>query len=246
VQTAQRRVQELNRPLDGLRTGEAEYLQRISGLTYGEDPRQGYFQNGVFYHPELRFRLAMPNGWRAQNTPQAVVAVSPQQDAAIQLTLVPGQGATPETAARQFLAQQGIQPGQAVRETVNGLPAVASYFQAQTQQGAVQGLVAFFGHGGQTYQVLGYAPAQRFGAYDAAIRQVLGSFAPVTDARVLNVQPNRIEIVRLDRAMTLGEFAQRHPSAVQLSELAILNQVEGAGTQLPAGFLAKRVVAGQR
>jgi predicted Zn-dependent protease len=245
VQTAQRRLAELNRPLEGLRTGEAEYLQRINGLTYGEDPRQGFFQNGVFYHPELRFRLALPNGWKAQNTPQAVVAVSPQQDAAIQLTLAQGQ-ATPEAAARQFLAQQGIQPGQAVRETVNGVPAVASYFQAQTQQGAIQGLVAFFGHGGRTYQVLGYSPAQRFGAYDPVIRQVLGSFAPVSDARVLNVQPNRIEVVRLDRAMTLAEFAQRYPSAVSVDELAILNQVEGSGSPLPAGFLAKRVTPGQR
>ena len=246
VQTAQRRVESLNRSLEGTRAGEAEYLQRINRQVYGENPRNGFFQNGVFYHPDLRFRLALPSGWQAQNTPQAVIAVSPQQDAAIQLTLVQAQGATPETAARQFLSQQGIQPGQAVRETVNGVPAVASYFQAQTQQGTIQGLVAFFGHGGQTYQVLGYAPAQRFGAYDQAIRQVLGSFAPVTDPRVLNVQPNRIEIVRLDQAMTLGTFAERYPSSVPVTELAIINQVEGAGTRLPAGALMKRVTPGQQ
>ena len=36
---------------------EAEYLQQVDGLIYGEDPRQGFFRDGEFLHPELRFRL---------------------------------------------------------------------------------------------------------------------------------------------------------------------------------------------
>jgi predicted Zn-dependent protease len=241
VKTAQRRVAELNRPTTNLRTGEAEFLQRISGLVYGENPRNGFFENGVFYHPDMRFRFTIPSGWKAQNTPQAVVAVSPQQNAMVQLTL--GKG-SPEEAARQFLSQQGLQAGQPSRETINGIPAVASQFQAQTQQGVLQGLVAFFGYNGQTYQILGYGPAQGFAANQQAIRQVLGSFAPVNDQRILNVQPSRIEIVRIERPETLGAFAQRTGTTIPISELAILNQVEGAGTQLPVGFLAKRVTPG--
>jgi predicted Zn-dependent protease len=241
VKTAQRRVAELNRPTTNLRTGEAEFLQRISGLVYGENPRNGFFENGVFYHPDMRFRFTIPSGWKAQNTPQAVVAISPQQNAMVQLTL--GKG-SPEEAARQFLSQQGLQAGQPSRETINGIPAVASQFQAQTQQGVLQGLVAFFGYNGQTYQILGYGPAQGFAANQQAIRQVLGSFAPVNDQRILNVQPSRIEIVRIERPETLGAFAQRTGTTIPISELAILNQVEGAGTQLPVGFLAKRVTPG--
>src|SRR5687768_9111708 len=36
------------------------YLQRIEGIVYGEDPRQGYRENNVFYHPELRFQFPTP------------------------------------------------------------------------------------------------------------------------------------------------------------------------------------------
>jgi predicted Zn-dependent protease len=241
VQTAEKRVAALDRNLQGAKLGEEEFLQRINGLVYGENPRNGFFRSGVFYHPDMRFRLAFPSGWQAQNTLQAVVAVSPQQDAILQLTLA--QGGSPETAARQFLAQQGIQPGQAAQQSVNGVPAVASYFQAQTEQGVIQGLVAFFGHGGQTYQVLAYAPGQRFGAYDQLFRQVLGSFAPLTDPAILGVQPNVVRVVRVDRAESLGAFAQRTGAVVPTTELAILNQVEGAGTMLPAGSFAKTVVA---
>jgi predicted Zn-dependent protease len=220
-----------------------QYLQRVNGLVYGADPRNGFFQGNTFYHPDLRFQISLPSGWQGQNLSQAVIAVSPQQDGIIQLTLA--QGNSPEAAARAFLSQQGIQPGQASQQTVNGVPAVASTFQAQTEQGVIQGLAAFFTYNGATYQVIGYAPAQRFGAYEAAFRQSLGSFAPVTDSRVLNVQPKKLNVVSLPQQMTLAEFAQRNPSTIPLAELAIVNQVEDPNKALPAGTPVKQVTGGR-
>ena len=220
-----------------------QYLQRVNGLVYGANPRNGFFQGNTFYHPDLRFQISMPSGWQGQNLTQAVMAVSPQQDAIIQLTLA--KGGSPETAARAFLSQQGIQAGQASQQTVNGVPAVASTFQAQTEQGVIQGLAAFFTYNGATYQVLAYAPAQRYGAYDGVFRQSLGSFAPVTDSRVLSVQPNKLTVVALQQSMTLAEFAQRYPSTIPLVELAIVNQVENPNSTLPAGTLVKQVSGGR-
>jgi predicted Zn-dependent protease len=242
IQAVQARLARLERPLEGLTVDAAEYSQRIDGLTYGTNPRDGFFEGSTFYHPDLRFRLTFPSGWQLQNLPQAVVGVSGQQDAAIQLTLA--QGSDPAAAARQFLGQQGIQPGQAVRDVINGIPTVASYFQAQTEQGVIQGLVGFFSYGQATYQVLAYSPAGRFGAYDALFRQVIGSFAPVSDARILGVQPRRIDIVRLAQPMSLAEFNQRYPSVIAIEELALINQVQSASATLPAGTTVKRVVAG--
>ncbi len=44
--------------------------------------------------------------------------------------------------------------------------------------------------------------------------------------------------------MTLARFAERYPSAIPLAELAVINQVAGPDALLPAGHLAKQVVAG--
>ena len=230
--------------LANAKVNAAEYMQRINGLVYGANPRNGFFQGNTFYHPDLRFQISLPSGWQGQNLTQAVVAVSPQQDGIIQLTLA--QGNSPEAAARAFLSQQGIQAGQASQQTVNGVPAVASTFQAQTEQGVIQGLAAFFTYNGATYQVLGYAPAQRYGAYDAVFRQSLGSFRPVTDPAVLNVQPNKVTVVTLSQQMTFAEFAQRNPSTIPLAELAIVNQVEDSNAPLPAGTRLKQVTGGTR
>ena len=243
VQTAQRRAAELGRPTAELRTDREEFLARIDGLIYGENPRNGFFRQGTFVHPELRFTLALPPQWQAQNTPQAVVAVSPQQDAALQLTLA--QGADPQAAARRFLSQQGLQPGQAAAVTVNGVPAVASYFQAATEQGTIQGLVAFFGYDGRTYQLLGYAPQPRFAQYDPVFRQVVGSFAPLTDPALLAVRPDRLQVVPLSGATTIADLARRYPSPSVTPELlAILNQAAGPTSTLPAGTRAKVVTSG--
>ncbi|HYR06883.1 MAG TPA: hypothetical protein VEQ60_03865, partial [Longimicrobium sp.] len=237
IAAAQARADTVNAASLALR--RTEYLARIDGLMYGDNPRQGFFRDGVFLHPDLRFRMDFPQGWRTQNLPQAVNALAPQQDAVLQLTLA--QGANAEDAARRFLSQQGLRPGQTSRQNLNGSPAVVSYFQAQSQQGVISGMVAFIEHGGRTFQVIAYTPAQMFRNYEQAFRQVIGSFASVSDPAVLNVRPNRVDVVRTTRQMTLAEFNRQHPSVIPLPELAILNQVEDGASILPAGQW-KRVV----
>lgn len=219
-----------------------QYLQQIRGLVFGDDPRQGYFRDNRFLHPQLRFQLAIPQGWRAQNTPQAVVAVSPQQDAIFQLSLAGN--ATPDQAASQFLSQQGVQPGQQSRSSVNGLPATSSYFQAQTEQGAIQGLVTFVSYGGNTYGLLAYTPAGKLGSYDGVFRELIGSFSELRDPAALNVHPARLELVRLPRDMTLAQFNAQYPSTIPIEQLAIINEVEGAASEMPAGRTIKRVTGG--
>lgn len=236
-QTAIQRVDSLHRDLSRMVVNQAPFLAHTNGLVYGENPREGYVKNGFFYHPDLRFQFQIPSGWKVQNTKQAVVAVSANQDAMIQLSL--GQGA-PSAALQTFLGQQGIQAGQVSSAAINGLPAASGYFQAQTQSGALAGLVSYISYGGNTYRLLTYTTAAQFNAYNATFRQLSGSFAPLTDAAALGVQPNRIEIVKLPTRMTLAEFYSRYPSSIPVEEVAIINGVE-TGTTLAAGTEVKRV-----
>src|SRR5688572_18618195 len=238
AQTVQQRVAALPAPPAPRVLNEQQYLNQIDGLVYGENPRQGFFRNGEFLHPDLRFRLRMPTGWKTQNMPQAVVAVSPQQDAIVQLQFAQGD---PTSAARTFFSQQGIQQGQASTSSINGNPAYTSYFQAQTQQGVVAGLVSFVSYGGSTYQILSYTSAAQMNAYDNTFRGVAGSFSALTDASALNVRPNVIDIVQIPSAMTLSQFNARYPSVVPIAELSIINQI-GANESMPAGSRVKRVV----
>ncbi len=219
-----------------------EYLGMLEELVYGEDPRQGYFQGPRFFHPELKFQVTFPQGWKTQNMPQAVAGISDKQDAIVQLAVAGKM--SPEEAARKFFSQQGIQQGQAAQVTVSGQPALAAYFAAQTQQGQLAGLVAFVAYDGMTYALLGYTGAQTLPQYDATFKAFIGSFGPLTDPGALSVQPARIQIVRLDATMTVEEFSRRYPSNVRLEELALINGFDDKNGVMQAGQKYKRVVGG--
>jgi predicted Zn-dependent protease len=221
-----------------------DYLRHLNGMTFGEDPRQGYFEGNAFYHPQMRFQMQFPDGWQKQNMPQAVVAVSPAQDAIMQLALA-GQ-TPPDQAARQFLSQQGVQAGNASTARINGLPAASSYFQAQTEQGQIEGIVSFLSYGGQTFGIMGYTPAGKLTSYDRVFQRTIGSFSELRDASKINVQPARMELVKVPRQMTLEQFNSQYPSSISVEELAIINGVAGPSSVIPAGQTAKRVVGGQR
>ncbi len=243
IQNTEQRLDTLHKDLTNTVIDRDQYLAHIRGMTYGEDPRQGFFENGVFYHPDLRFQLQFPQGWQTQNTPEAVMAGSPQKDAIIQLSLA-GKAA-PRDAAQQFLSQQGVQAGNTSTSSVNGLPAASGYFQAETQNGSVQGLVTFISYNGNTYGILGYTPAGKLTTYDNVFQQTINSFGQLRNQAAMNVQPAKVELVKLNREMTLEQFNSQYPSTISIAELAIINEVEAPTAVIPAGRTVKRVTGGR-
>jgi predicted Zn-dependent protease len=243
VERVQALVQKAGRPLDNTIQDRDEYVQRIQGLTYGEDPRQGFFEGNTFYHPDMRFQLEFPEGWRYQNMPQAVVSVNEEQNAIVQLGLA-GK-ASPRDAAQQFLSQEGVQAGQVSSQSINGNPATTSYFQAQTQQGVIEGIVSFISYGGQTFGLMGYTPQGGLRQYDRTFQESISSFGPLRNQAALSVKPARLEVVKVPREMTLEEFNRQYPSTIPIEELAIINELEGPAATIPAGRPVKRVTGGR-
>jgi predicted Zn-dependent protease len=220
--------------------GRDAYLQQIDNLPYGENPRLGFFQDGVFYHPELRFQVRFPEDWPSRNFAQAVASVAPGSQAAVELTLAGSLSS--DAALGRFLAQDGIRTIRTTTDRINGLQASLAEFEARANQGSLQGIVGFVRHRDRTYQILGYTSAAQFDRYDNIFMRTIESFGPVNDSRILSVQPKRIDVVRVDRDQTLAQFARSFPSAVPVQQLAILNHVPGGEARLEARTLVKRVV----
>jgi predicted Zn-dependent protease len=73
------------------------------------------------------------------------------------------------------------------------------------------------------------------------VQNALRSFAALTDTTLLNVQPQRIRLVTLDRRTTLTELARQRQSPVPVATLSLINQVE-ENTPLEPGRVLKWVV----
>ena len=100
-----------------------EYLKRIDGLIYGEDPRQGYVEQNVFYHPDLLFQYPIPAGWRTINMPTQV-QMAPEDGKAMMLLTV-SQKKTLDEAAQESVEQYKLEVERSERSQINGLPALA-------------------------------------------------------------------------------------------------------------------------
>jgi predicted Zn-dependent protease len=216
-----------------------QYLRQIDGVIFGPNPREGFFRESVFFHPDQRFRLEFPRGWKAVNQKTQVFAISPRQDAIVGLALA--QESSAKAAARKFAGQQGIRTGSFRSGSINGTAALSTSFEARTQQGTLLGVVAFLDYQGRVFQLLGYAPSRMWRTYEREITQTISSFDKLTDPRILEIEPQRIDVVELPSAITLQQFVARFPSPVPLETLALLNQAE-PGETLQAGRLVKRVV----
>lgn len=107
----------------GSTTNEAAFLQAIAGIAVGSSRRQGMVRDNRFYHADLQFTLAFPTGWKIQNEPQQILAVSPGREHMMQVTTqAPPAGITdPRQFALRGLANRRLERSQALN--VNGLDA---------------------------------------------------------------------------------------------------------------------------
>ena len=59
--------------------GRSDYLAHIDGLVFGDSVKQGIRHANKFYHRDLGIALTFPEGWRIENRPDRLLAISPKR-----------------------------------------------------------------------------------------------------------------------------------------------------------------------
>jgi predicted Zn-dependent protease len=232
------RIARLSPELQQGTVGRESYFNRLAGMIFADDPRQGYTIGQTYYHPELAFKIDFPDQWQIINQRQAVGALSPNRDAAVVLTM--SDKDSPRAAFDAFFGQQGIQRGPSRGRNIYSFRAV----DAQTGEGRAEGLIGYRSLDGRLYQLMAYTGPDTWKGYANGMNQSLKSFARVTERRYLEVSPATIDIVKLPRSMNLTEFVRRYPSTVEVEKLATINGVS-VDTVMDPGRLVKRVIGGK-
>ncbi|NNM31608.1 MAG: M48 family metalloprotease [Gemmatimonadetes bacterium] len=227
---------------EGYARNQSSFLDLLDGMVFGKDPRQGYFIDTRFLHPVLRFEITFPRGWGTQNGAQAVQAGNPEQTAIMGLTFADAESAA--AAMNGFAAQEGVQTGRRTTWNEGGVDAVMAEFTAATEQGTLAGAIMYADYGGAVYQILGYGPSGSWGSVQGAVTGAIQSFRPLTDGRLLDVAPHRIEVMTVPANMSFTQFLNRYPSTVADEEVALANQVDMDAT-LSRGQRVKRIVGGR-
>lgn len=229
-----------------LEVGRERYLKMIDGIIYGEDPKQGFVENSVFYHPVLRFQFSIPSAWAVQNTPQQVQMVPQDGRAVMMLRLA--QGNSLEAAAQTALQNYQMTVVDSKQETVNGLPAIAviadqtaqqEQQQQQQSQPTLRTLMYFIQHGENIYHLIGASAQTDFNAYAQLFQSAMRTFAPLTDPSKINKQPERVRIKAAPRSGTLAQtLSSLGVAQGRTEELATLNGMT-LNDQIQQGMLIK-------
>ena len=204
------------------------YLRKLEGLVYGEDPREGYREQNMFYHPVLKFQFPIPANWNYQNTPQMVQMSAKDGKALMMLMLAKGNSL--QEASANITQQYKLTPIETRNVTVNGLPAIyliADQQPAQQGQPTLRTLSYIIQYNENIYHLIGVSTTTDFNTYSASFNNTMQGFRPLTDPVRLNKKPQRIRIRNVGSSMTLSQFlTQNNVLSARLEEHAILNGMQ--------------------
>ncbi|MBP1625455.1 MAG: peptidase, partial [Acidobacteria bacterium] len=174
-------------------TNAEQFLPKLDNLIYGENPREGFVEKNRFVHPDLRFQMDVPSGWKVENTKSVVTFAEPEGRAIVQLSMVPPEaGRTPGEVAQTISRRQGTQFISGGAEPINGNQAYLGLYRVQSEGGNIGVTAAIISFGNRLYQIAGLAPENSFSQYSRPLNAVLRSFRELTDSKLLAAQPDRM------------------------------------------------------
>ncbi len=219
------------------------YLKLIDGIVYGEDPRQGYREGNVFYHPELKFKFSLPADWQLENSPLQVTMAP--KDGKAMMVFSMSQQKTPEEAAAATAKELKLTVQDSKAVTVNGMPAVATLAQ-QVSQDQTTGtqqtniIVSYYiSYNNAVFVFHGVSTTADFTAYQPVLESSMKSFSTLTDPAKINVKPKKIFVKPVTKTGTLADALTYYkmPQA-KMNELALLNDMD-LTSKVTAGKLIK-------
>tara|TARA_R100001143_G_scaffold63545_1_gene71641 strand:+ start:55890 stop:57386 length:1497 start_codon:yes stop_codon:yes gene_type:complete len=205
---------------------DEKYLSMIDGLIYGENPRDGFAEGGVYYHPELEFLMSIPSGWHMINQPSQVVMVSSAEDAVIIMRL-DQQSSTARESVEKFLSENEITTSdQGSANNAGNFPAYQANFEIADGDNELGVNLYALEYNNQIYRFINYSDIRQFEKYSTEFSGTTNSFNRLRDNRILNIKPVTLRVVKTDRR---AEFQDLLPSTLPMDitaeELAIMNQV---------------------
>jgi len=222
-------AQQVNLDKSKLKVNRDSYLAMMDGLMYGDDPKQGFVENFVFYHPELKFLFPIPNQWKFVNSPTQF-QMAPADGKAL-MVLAMANGKTLEEAKNNTITENKLQVIESTGIKVNGYPAIAllSDMVPTDQSGQATGtplkvLTYLIEYNNLIYKFHGLSAKDDFNSYFSSFQTTMKGFNKLTDSSKINRQPTLIKITQTNKTASLRE--QLNDLKMPLNrhaELAILN-----------------------
>lgn len=201
----------------------SRYLQAINGIAYGDDPSGGVIRARRFLHARLDFSFLAPEGFVLENSPQAVVGVTPNGAEAMRLDTIQSNGQSLEA----LLSAGWIENAPTSEVTpfaiggLAGATALAKGTDWTFRLAAIE-------KGGQIFRII-FAARDLTPALDRAFLTAIGSFRPLSADEAASLRPQHIGIVIASPDDTAASLAAKGDNGDQsLDRFLMLNGLDRA------------------
>jgi len=216
--------------------GEADrapWLDALNGLVFGDDPAQGIIRGRSFLHPRLKFAFDAPEAMLLENTPNAVLGVSPGAQEAIRFDQ--GKG-NPALSLGQRLASTPVEgiPLTDIREmSIAGFPAATGLARGtdwvfRVVLIEVEAITYRFIFAAQTFDE----------AVDARFMAAANSFRRLSDAEAKALRPMRIALVPAKAGERAEDIAATRMADIPqaYAQFLVLNGLAEGEAPVPGRF----------
>jgi predicted Zn-dependent protease len=213
----------------GIADAHTAFLRHFEGLLVGTNPANGVFQKQKFLHPNLDFSIEFPLDWEAMNSPQAVGAVSPNQDGLIVLG-IHGKGTDPEQAALDFTRaltkEFGVEPSRSQALQLGQWPAYLVTFTDATGREPMHMHFLWVASRGLIYRMIGLAPEY----HRETVKKTALSFRPLTVEEKSSILETRVRIASAQAGEDIIGLSDRTGNVWDAQTTAVMN---GIRTEAP-------------
>jgi predicted Zn-dependent protease len=215
----------------------ADFLRRMDGLVVGQNPHQGILYKDAFVHPDLNFRVNLPEGWRSFNTPTAFGAREPKGKAQVVFGLEE-EAVAPEQAAKELLNQmdKGLKKKLVESKAVE-VGSRSGYHLAFTEgkgKKATTLHLVWLKMDGKLFRIVGVGSDE----YRETMRAALFSLRPLTGEERGAVRVMTLRLAQANGGETIEQLSARTQNAFTVDLTAVINDVERA-VPLQAGQVVK-------
>lgn len=221
-------------------TNRDGFLTRISGLTYGDSPAQGYAEGRSFKHPIEKIAFEAPAGFYLVNGTQAVAIGGTSGKG--QFTTAAFDGNLDAYVTAQFAAlarsnQTQLNPSAIQHTTVNGIP--AAYATARVANGSSSVDVTVFAYQWSTTQAYHFLTITQAG--QNPFDSMFASMRRLSAAEAAALKPRKLVVVTVKSSDTLQSLASRMAyTDAPLDRFLVLNGLAST-SKLVAGQKVKLV-----
>lgn len=208
-------------------------MRALDGVTYGDDPKEGFVRGRNFLHPNLGFAFTAPQGFALENTSQAVLGASQNGREALRLDAVRVKESLslPEYISTGWV--EGINPATVEQFQINGFDAATA--TARGEQWSFRLYAIRFG--ADVYRIA-FAARELTPQLEAAFREAALSFRRVPSEEAQGIRPLKIRLHRVaagdtpERLAQQSAFADRH-----LERFLVLNGMQRTARLTPGDYV---------